>query len=187
MPESVDLLANYTAEANALGMRVKYYYTVRELSTHASEIWALRMLGDEIYKTDANCGYDTGVECAGTAWQRLHLGGNFTEAWVCPLSDGEYDAAIAQQGLAGRWLNYYIEGLRQSVAAAPHIDGIYFDGTCTLRIHFVVGHATVYSSRMLLGSCALHIHFGVGYATVYSIFWFVWIGHSRNFHFGGAK
>ena len=65
---------------------------------------------------------------AGTAWQRQHLGGNFTEAWVCPLSDGEFDAAVAQEGLAGRWLNYYIEGLRQSLEAAPHIDGIYFDG-----------------------------------------------------------
>lgn len=170
MPESVDLLANYTAEANALGMRVKYYYTVRELSTHASEIWALRMLGDEIYKTDANCGYDTGVECAGTAWQRLHLGGNFTEAWVCPLSDGEYDAAIAQQGLAGRWLNYYIEGLRQSVAAAPHIDGIYFDGTCafTLVTSGVCYSLLQHDAARLVRRFAIHDHFGVGYATIYA-------------------
>ena len=47
---------------------------------------------------------------------------------MCPLSDGEYDAAIAEQGLAGRWLNYYIEGLRQSVEDSPHINGIYYDG-----------------------------------------------------------
>ena len=47
---------------------------------------------------------------------------------IWQLSDGEFDAAIAEEGLAGRWLNYYIEGLRQSVESSPHIDGIYFDG-----------------------------------------------------------
>ena len=128
VPESVALLDNYTTEANRLGMRVKYYYTVRELSNHAAEIWPLRMLGDEVYRTADKCGYESGTECSGTAWQRLHLGGNYSQAWTCPLSDGEFDAAIAQEGLAGRWLNYYIEGLRQSVQASPHIDGIYFDG-----------------------------------------------------------
>ena len=29
VPESVALLENYTKEANDLGMRVKFYYTVR--------------------------------------------------------------------------------------------------------------------------------------------------------------
>ena len=104
--ESVALLANYTAEANALGMRVKFYYTVRELTNHAAEIFALRMLGDEVYaQGDGDgdgCGYDSGTECkASTAWQRLHLGGNFSSAWTCPLSNGEYDAAIRQNKLAG--------------------------------------------------------------------------------------
>eukprot|EP01063_Lacrimia_lanifica_P001500 TRINITY_DN10766_c0_g3_i1.p2 TRINITY_DN10766_c0_g3~~TRINITY_DN10766_c0_g3_i1.p2 ORF type:complete len:261 (+),score=82.72 TRINITY_DN10766_c0_g3_i1:743-1525(+) len=29
---------------------------------------------------------------------------------------------------SSRWLNYYVEGLAWSVARAPHIDGLYFDG-----------------------------------------------------------
>lgn len=97
-------------------------------------------------------------------------GGNFTEAWVCPLSDGEYDAAIAQQGLAGRWLNYYIEGLRQSVAAAPHIDGIYFDGTCafTLVTSGVCYSLLQHDAARLVRRFAIHDHFGVGYATIYA-------------------
>lgn len=129
VPESITLLANYTREANALGMRVKFYYTVRELSNHAAEIFALRMLEDEIYATGPPCGYGSGVPCgASTAWQKLHLGGNFSSAWTCPLSNGEYDAAIRQNRLAGRWLNYYVEGLRQSVAAPPYIQGVYYDG-----------------------------------------------------------
>lgn len=48
VPESVSILTNYTALANAQGMRVKFYYTVRELSNHAAELFALRMLGDEV-------------------------------------------------------------------------------------------------------------------------------------------
>ena len=45
------------------------------IAADASEIWALRMLGDEVYRTADTCGYDSGKECRGTAWQRLHLGG----------------------------------------------------------------------------------------------------------------
>ena len=36
------------AEAHAKGAKVKLYYTVRELSTSAPEIWALRSLGGEV-------------------------------------------------------------------------------------------------------------------------------------------
>ena len=79
--ESVQLLDEYTKTANGLGMRVKFYYTVRELSNHAAEIWALRSLGDEVYQRPA-CGYDDLPDCPGTAWQRLHLKTNYSEAWV---------------------------------------------------------------------------------------------------------
>jgi hypothetical protein len=130
-PESVALLSNYTKEANEQDVRVKFYYTVRELSNHAAELFALRMMGDEIFSEGpaGGCGYDSGKPCTGeTAWQSLHLGGNFSAAWTNPLSNGEYDAAIRQNQLAGRWLNYYIEGLRQSVAEAPRIQGVYYDG-----------------------------------------------------------
>eukprot|EP00037_Helgoeca_nana_P021153 m.212513 g.212513 ORF g.212513 m.212513 type:complete len:219 (-) comp25534_c0_seq1:408-1064(-) len=153
VPKSVALLANYTSDANALGMRVKYYYTVRELSNHASEIWALRSLGDEVYERPP-CGYTGLDDCGGTAWQRLHLGGNYTEAWVCPLSDGEFDAALAQQGLAGRWLNYYIEGLRQSVESSPHINGIYYDG-------ILFGRTTMMRVRKVLDRFSVSSHPGL--------------------------
>jgi hypothetical protein len=115
-------------------MRVKFYYTVRELTNHAAELFALRMLGAEVF-AEQQCGYESGVDCvASTAWQNLHLGGNFSSAWTCPLSNGEYDAALRQNKLAGRWLNYYVEGLRQSVAEPPHIQGVYYDGILFGRV-----------------------------------------------------
>ena len=124
IPESVALLDNYTRTANALGMRVKYYYTVRELSNHCAEIWALRQLGDEVYARP-----QCGDGCGGAAWLQEQLVDGYEPAWFDQLEKPNgADAAIRQSGTAGRWLNYYIEGLRQSVESSPHINGIYYDG-----------------------------------------------------------
>jgi hypothetical protein len=75
IPESVALLANYTQTANKLGMRVKFYYTVRELSNHCAEIWAMRQLGDEIYSRP-DCTTDSGG-CGGAAWLQEQLGTSY--------------------------------------------------------------------------------------------------------------
>ena len=118
------LLANYTKTANSLGMRVKFYYTVRELSNHCAEIWALRQLGSEVFDRP-----DCAGSCGGSAWLQEQLVDGYTPAWFDQLQKPNgADAAIAQSGTAGRWLNYYIEGLRESVENSPHINGIYYDG-----------------------------------------------------------
>ena len=46
----------YVDSAHAAGMRVKIYYTVRELTNRAPELWALRSLGQEVL-----CGGPGGV------------------------------------------------------------------------------------------------------------------------------
>ena len=102
-----------------LGMRVKFYYTVRELSNHCAEIWAMRQLGDEVY---ARPSCHDGEACGGAAWLQEQLGSSYAPAWFDQLrKPNGADAAIVQAGTAGRWLNYYIEGLRHSVAESPHI------------------------------------------------------------------
>jgi len=42
VPDTVTLIENYTSLAHQLGLSVKYYYTNRELSNHAAELYALR-------------------------------------------------------------------------------------------------------------------------------------------------
>lgn len=42
--DTVPLLTNYTEQANALGMAVKMYYTIRELSARAVEMFAFKVL-----------------------------------------------------------------------------------------------------------------------------------------------
>lgn len=114
---AVDKLSAYVNEAHGLGLKVKIYYTVRELSNHVAEMYALRSLGDEVF-VDGPGG--------GGAWLREHLVSHYTPAWHETLSTGEVDAAIATAGLS-RWHNYYLEGLAWMLGNVE-IDGLYLDG-----------------------------------------------------------
>eukprot|EP01052_Picozoa_sp_SAG31_P008593 SAG31_NODE_437_length_15714_cov_8.527344_2_plen_533_part_00 len=130
VPSEVQALTNFTSAAASMGFRgVKFYYTIGELSNHAAEIWVSRMLGNEVYATP-DCGYSDSRTslCGGSAWQLLHLEGHYQPSWQQTLMDGNVDAANRQVPGAGRWSNYYIEGLAHSVRNAPHISGVYSDG-----------------------------------------------------------
>ena len=91
----------YSNQAHERGLKVKIYYTVRELTNHAAELWALRSLGTEIYKDGSG---------GGSAWLREHLITGYTPAWHQMLPTGVLDSAILTTGLS-RWHNYYLEGL----------------------------------------------------------------------------
>jgi hypothetical protein len=110
-------LTTYVSEAHAKGLKVKIYYTVRELSDYVAEMWALRSLGSEVFVDG---------EGGGDSWLREHLLNHYSPAWHHPLPGGRMDAAIATTGLS-RWHNYYIEGLDWLVRHVG-IDGIYLDG-----------------------------------------------------------
>jgi hypothetical protein len=114
---ATDKLSAYVDRAHSLGLRVKIYYTVRELTNHVVEFWALRSLGDEIF-TDGPGG--------GGAWLREHVVSHYAPAWHETLPTGEVDAAIATTGLS-RWHNYYLEGLAWLLRNVE-IDGLYLDG-----------------------------------------------------------
>ena len=116
--EAAHHMAKYTARAHALGLRVKTYYTIRELSNHAEELWVLRSLGDEVL-ADGHGG--------GDPWANEHLASGYRACWQNPLSNGEFDSALCDRGLS-RWANYYIEGLRELARPPVQLDGIYYDG-----------------------------------------------------------
>lgn len=116
---TADKLAAYVSEAHNLGLKAKIYYTIRELSNHVAEMWALRSLGNEVFITGAG---------GGVSWLQEHLVTDFEPAWVTPSpnGEGELDAAIATAGLS-RWHNYYLEGLAWLLRNVE-IDGLYLDG-----------------------------------------------------------
>ncbi len=115
---STDAMSGYVRQAHEQDMKVKLYYTVRELSNHCAELHALRSLDFEIFRDGPG---------GGASWLHEHLVSNYAPAWHEPgLPSGKVDAAIATTGLS-RWHNYYLEGLRWLLENAE-IDGLYLDG-----------------------------------------------------------
>ena len=95
-------------------------YQVRELSTSAPEIWALRSLGGEVLVPGRGGG--------GHAWLQEHWAGvNYSASWHERLADGEVDTSVHTPAFTTRWDNYWIEGILWLVRNLD-IDGIYCDG-----------------------------------------------------------
>lgn len=106
-------MKSYIDSAHQLGLKVKIYNTVRELSNSAYETFPMRSLGHEIYSPGKGGGY---------SWLQEHLGSDYIGAWYVPE---QHDAAIINSGLS-RWHNYYVEGMNWLVNNVG-IDGIYLD------------------------------------------------------------
>ena len=119
-PDSVQLMTDWVAEAAELNVRTKFYYTVRELSNHCAELWALRSLGTEIL---AGGKHDNHGTQSGTSWLIEHLVEDYSHCWQNPLTNGEFDSAVCDTGVS-RWTNFYIEGLNISSSGPPNVDGM---------------------------------------------------------------
>ena len=111
-----EVLSDYVAQAHGQDMKVKIYYTVRELTNHVTELWALRSLADEVLIDGPGGGY---------SWLQEHLVSNYIRAWEADVGEGQVCAAIITSGMS-RWHNYYLEGLRWLLEEVE-IDGIYID------------------------------------------------------------
>jgi len=106
-------MKDYVDAAHDRDMKVKIYYTVRELSNRAAELFALRSLGDEILAPGPGGGH---------AWLREHLGDDYIAGWFVARYQ---DAAVINSGVS-RWHNYYLEGLNW-LTTHMGIDGLYID------------------------------------------------------------
>lgn len=108
-----DAMKAYVDSAHDMGIRVKIYYTVRELTNHAPELPALRSLGTEVIAPGPG---------GGASWLQEHLDGNYIGGWYVPPIR---DAAVVNTGIS-RWHNFYVEGLDWLVENIG-IDGLYID------------------------------------------------------------
>jgi len=104
-------------KSHSKGLKVKIYNSVTGISNYATEIWALRSLGDEIMR---------GGESKGYMWLREHYIENYATIWYQPLANGDIDASVFITAQPSRWYNYYVEGLNWLVKNVG-IDGIYLD------------------------------------------------------------
>mgnify|MGYP003347267235 CR=1 FL=1 len=113
-------MKSYIDSAHAMGLKVKIYNTVRELSNHAYETFPMRSLGHEIYSPGKGGGF---------SWLQEHVGKDYIAAWFVPEIK---DAAIVNSGMS-RWHNYYVEGMNW-LTQHVGIDGIYLDDVAFDRV-----------------------------------------------------
>lgn len=113
-----DSLSAFTKKYHAKGMKVKIYYTIRELSNMVAEMWALRSFGNEILANGSGGGFP---------WLQEHLIDGYSVQWYAHCDPAVFpDAAIQNSVGLTRWYNYYIEGLAWLLKNID-IDGIYLD------------------------------------------------------------
>lgn len=111
-----DSLIDFISEQHKYNRKVKLYYTTRELTNYATEIFALHSLNNEILAGGA--GY-------GVPWHTEHLIDDYSAAWYTELPGETSDASLILTPFS-RWLNYYLEGARWMFENYK-IDGFYID------------------------------------------------------------
>jgi len=149
-------LSAYVREAHEKSVKVKIYYTVRELTNRITEVWALRSLGHEILAPGPGGGYP---------WLRQHFGDDYTSAWYDHMG-GDVSNAVVNSG-ASRWYNYYLEGLAWLLKNIE-IDGLYLDDVSYDR--HIIERMRKIMNRLRPG-CLIDLHscevFSIGPANQY--------------------
>lgn len=134
---SLGVLREYVARAHAESLRVKIYYTTRELTQNLPEFFALYSLNGEIMMPRRPGVPWTIINPDGPhPWLRQHVGVDIIPAWketiTFPRYGGKLDLAVITTP-DSRWNNFYLEGLRYLVRSAK-IDGLYVDDTALDRV-----------------------------------------------------
>lgn len=119
---NLDLLGPYVSEAHRLDMKVKVYYTMRELTTRLPELWAFRSLAGEIYRTGGTQGQGNPQL---DFWLQEHLHGDYSPGWTTVTPTGTADTSLRIHS-DSRLANFYLEGLKWLLDNVP-IDGLYLD------------------------------------------------------------
>ncbi|KAF5080729.1 hypothetical protein DSECCO2_117400 [anaerobic digester metagenome] len=171
--EKLKKLVNEWHEKN---WKVKIYYTVRELSNHITEIWALRSLGFEVLADGPG---------GGNQWLQEHFVDHYTYQWYTHLGNGVVDAAILNSG-ESRWYNYYLEGLAWLLKEID-IDGLYLDDFSYDRR--ILKRMRKIMEAIKPGECHIDVHsntaFSLGpanqYLEIYPYIDRTWYGEGFNF------
>lgn len=160
------------------GIKVKIYYTIRELTNHTPEIWALLSLNHEILSKGEGGGYP---------WLREHLVDDYTPAWYTPIVNdlGNIDAALESAPGDSRWYNFYIRGLAWLIRNED-IDGLYLDDVSFDR-HIIKRMRETMDS--VKPGCLIDLHSNTGFskgpATQYTAFFpyinKLWFGESFQY------
>lgn len=127
----LDELKKFTEKAHEKGIKVKPYYTIRELSVYSPEFEAFRDMDGEIIAENEHNAETNFWQKEAAEWVEKNIGQDVICAWRQPLKGvkykDEYDASVLTEGQS-RLCDFYVEGLDYLVKKAD-IDGIYIDDT----------------------------------------------------------
>lgn len=192
---NVDALRELADSAHKENMRMKVYYTTRELTKNLPEFWAFYSLdGEIIYPGPGNASPTDAIHPKGpNEWLMKNLREKYIAAWYNLVKEGKFKGETDLSVITtpdSRLNNFYVAGLDWMVRNI-HIDGVYIDD-CALD------HYTLRRARKIIdnsrpeGRIDLHSwnHFNdmAGFASCLNLYMdllpyidLVWIGEGRNY------
>lgn len=134
--DSIGALTDFVKRAHDTGIRVKIYYTTRELTQNLPEFFALKSLdGEVILPRREGVGWPVTNRLGPHPWLREHVGLDIVPAWKetlrYPQYQGRLDLAVITTP-DSRWNNFYLAGLDYLIKKTG-IDGLYIDDTALDR------------------------------------------------------
>jgi hypothetical protein len=195
LDENMNELKELVADAHEHDIRLKLYYTTRELTKNLPEFWAFYSLNGEImFPGPGNASRTEALHPDGPKeWLIENLREKYIPAWYNEIREGKFKGEIDLSVITtpdSRLNNFYIGGLDLMLHELK-IDGVYIDDSALDRI-------TLRRARKLIdqyrpeGRMDLHSwnHFNgwAGYANCLNLYMdllpyfdLVWIGEGRDY------
>jgi hypothetical protein len=194
LDENSEELKRLVSNAHERGIRLKLYYTTRELTKNLPEFWAFNSLsGEVIYPGPGNESHTIINRDGPSEWLKSNLRENYIPAWFNTIKEGKFRGAVDLSVITtpdSRLNNFYIGGLNWMLRNYE-IDGVYIDDSALDRI-------TLRRARKIIdlyrseGRMDLHSwnHFNewAGYANCLNLYMdllpyldLVWIGEGRDY------
>ena len=194
LDENAEEIKQLVREAHDREMRLKLYYTTRELTKDLPEFWAFNSLqGELIYPGPGNDSRTIINKDGPAEWLKENLRENYIPAWHNIIKEGKFRGQLDLSVITtpdSRLNNFYIGGLAWMVRNFE-IDGVYIDDSALDRI-------TLRRARKIIdkyrpeGRMDLHSwnHFNAwaGYANCLNLYMdllpyfdLVWIGEGRDY------
>ncbi len=191
-----DTITEIVKEAHQENMRMKFYYTTRELTKNLPEFWAMYSLnGEVIFPGPGNLSRTEALHPKGpNEWYVHNLRKKYIPAWYNQIQDGKFKGEIDLSVITtpdSRLNNFYIAGLDWMVQNMK-IDGVYIDDSALDRFTMQRARKIIDNNRPN-GLIDIHSwnHFNdwAGYASCLNLYMdllpytdLVWIGEGRDYN-----
>lgn len=188
-------ITKMATDAHNAGVRLKLYYTTRELTKNLPEFWALNSLnGEVIFPGPGNAARTEALHPNGPGkWLIDNVREKYIPAWYDTIKYGKHKGEVDLSVITtpdSRLNNFYIAGLDWMVQNMG-IDGVYIDDSAldrfTLRRARKIIDAYRPAGRIDMHSWN-HFNKWAGYASCLNLYMdllpymdLVWIGEARNY------